>query len=135
MLQSGNRDHQTTCVHRLTPASAMQKPTDKAIWRSCQGLRHGQQQNGMRTLLQSHIRVLLSDIKHVPRLLQFMGQLYLEMDMVYLQVLESSPFTPTNHLPAQQIEDVSEGRLWSGSGLESYWIATFAKSHHHALAY
>ena len=86
-------------------------------------------------MLQSHVRVLLSDIKHVPRLLQFMGQLYLEMDMVYLQVLESSPFTPTNHVPAQHMEDVSKGRLWSGLGLESDYSADFAKLHHRALAY
>ena len=48
-------------------------------------------------LLQSHARVPLVEIRHVPRLLQFMGQLYFDMEMVYLHVLASSPFTPTNH--------------------------------------
>lgn len=49
------------------------------------------------TLKQSHVRVPFSEMRHVPRLLQFMGQLYFDMDTVYLHVLESSPFTPTNH--------------------------------------
>ena len=52
---------------------------------------------GSLTLKQSHVRVPLSEMRHVPRLLQFMGQLYFDMDIVYLHVLESSPFTPTNH--------------------------------------
>ena len=51
----------------------------------------------MLTLLQSHVRVPLSEMRHVPRSLQFMGQLYFDMDIVYLHVLESSPLTPTNH--------------------------------------
>ena len=52
------------------------------------------------TLSQSHVRVPLSETWQTPRLLQFIGHLYLEMEMVYLQVLESSPFTPMNHFPA-----------------------------------
>ena len=56
------------------------------------------------TLSQSHVRVPLSETWQTPRLLQFIGHLYLEMEMVYLQVLESSPFTPMNHFPAHKIE-------------------------------
>jgi len=29
--------------------------------------------------------------------------LYLEIEVVYLHVLESSPFTPTNHFPAHTL--------------------------------
>lgn len=55
------------------------------------------------TLLHSHVRVPLSEMRHVPRSVQFIGQLYLEIEVVYLHVLESSPFTPTNHFPAHTL--------------------------------
>lgn len=61
---------------------------------------HSLRQGHVLTLLQSQVRVPFSDTRQFPRLLQFMGHLYLETEIVYLQVLESSPFTPTNHFPA-----------------------------------
>ena len=59
------------------------------------------------TLSQSHVRVPLSETWQTPRLLQFIGHLYLEMEIVYLQVLESSPFTPMNHFPAHVTTEFS----------------------------
>ena len=43
--------------------------------------------------------MLFSAVTHTPRLVQFIGQLYLLMLSVYLHVLASSPFTPRYHRP------------------------------------